>query len=212
MNGNSAILLFCAIAVLCSCKKLGSAPEEDTYRMVVKEYKTNIPLARVKINLYKCSRYDNIFGCQAISVFATRFTNEDGHYDFTQSELNQSNEGIVLSKSQYWDVSGGQGDVFMEPEALVNIVLKAIKSYPDTSFFELGIVSELGNGSSKTFRSPKDSTFTFRIFGNEKNTINWVVYARDLSCKLYCERDTLATGNLILSPKKFETLNTSINY
>lgn len=213
MKGNQFIFVFLALTVFSSCKKLiNASPQENTYLMTVKEYKTNIPLAGVLISLYKCSKYDNIFGCQSTAVFVTRSTDQNGEYAFTQSELNQSNQGIILSKSRYWERPGGQGDRPMEPEAIVNLTLKASKSYPDTSMFQLDITSELGNGSGKTFRAPKDSSFNFRLFGNQKNTVKWVVYTKDLRCYQYCNRDTLAHGSVTLNPQKFETLNTSIDY
>lgn len=171
-----------------------------------------MPLSGVRINLYKCGRYDNILGCQSKLVFATRSTDQNGEYSFTQSELNQSTEGIVLSRGRYWDVEGHQGEVLMEPEALVDITLKASRSYPDTSIFEMSTTSELGNGSAKSFRAPKDSSISYRLFGNEQNIIKWVVYTSLPRCHIYCPRDTLATGSLTLDPQKFETLKTSINY
>lgn len=214
MKANLFVFLFYALTVFSACKKSSSNfPQGNTYLMVVKEYKTNIPLAGVRISLYRCSKYDNVFGCQAKSVFATRSTDQNGEYNFTQSELNQANEGMILSKSQYWDLAGGgQGDVFMEPEAMVNLTLRTSKSYPDTSIFELKTTGELGNASFKTFRAPKDSSFNYRLFGNETNTINWVVYTKELRCYQYCIRDTLAHGSLTLNPQRFETLNTSIDY
>ena len=202
-----------ALTVFISCKKSSdNSSQGDTYLMTVKEYKTNIPLAGVKISLYKCTNYDNVFGCRSKAVFATHSTDQNGEYAFTLGELDQADQGIVLSKTQYWDMGGGQGDVLMEPEAIVNLTLKTSKAYPDTSLFELKTTSEFGIASFETFIAPKDSTFNYRLFGNEKNKINWIVYTKDLSCYQYCIEDTIARGSLTLNPQKFETLSSSIDY
>jgi len=202
-----------ALTVLGSCKKsFDNSSQGDTYLMTVKEYKTKIPLASVKISLYKCTNYDYVFGCQSKAVFATHTTDQNGEYAFTSGELNQADEGIILAKSQYWDMGGGQGEILMEPEAKVNLTLKTSKPYPDTSLFELKTTSEFGTASFQTFMAPEDSTFNYRLFGNEENVINWIVYTKDLNCYQYCIEDTLASGSLTLNPRKFETLNASINY
>jgi hypothetical protein len=100
----------------------------------------------------------------------------------------------------------------MEPEAKVNLALKATRAYPDSSMIELKTISEIGNASVENFKVPLDATHTYRLFENEKNTINWIVYTKDLSCFQYCILDTLASGSLILNPQKFETLNAAIDY
>lgn len=211
MKINIFILSLVAFAAV-SCKKSSTPAQENTYLMTVKEYKTNIPLAGVKISLYKCTDYDNVFGCLSKSVFATHTTDENGEYSFTQGEINQATEGVILSKSKYWDMHGGPGLVLMEPEAMVNLTVKASNTYPDTSIFELNTISELGNGNAEIFNAPKDTSFNFRLFGNETNIINWVVYTKDTKCLQYCIRDTLSLGSLILNPQKFETLDATIDY
>ncbi|WP_373517175.1 hypothetical protein [Pricia sp.] len=200
-----------ALTVFNSCSS-DSSTQEDTYLMTVKEYKTNIPLAGVKISLYKCTNYDNEFGCQSKAVFATHFTDQNGQYAFTSSKYSQVNEGIILSKSQYWDMQGNQGEIPMEPEAIVNLTLKTSNAYPDKSLFQLKTTGELGSASFETFIAPKDSTFSYRLFGNEINTINWIVLTKELGCYQYCDYDTIASGSFILNPKKFETLNSSVDY
>ena len=213
MKKNPFILLFYAISVFSSCKKpVVNPPQENTYTMTVKEYKKNIPLGGVTISLYKCSNYDYIFGCQSKSLFATHSTDENGKYTFTQREINQASQGIILSKPQYWDKNGGEGDVLMEPVAIVNLTIKASKSYPDTSIFELKTVSDFGDVSRKTFTAPKDSLINYTLFGNEKNTISWAVFTKDFNCYIYCVKDTLASGILTLNPDRFEILYSSINY
>ncbi len=46
--------------ISCSKSKDKEMATDETYQMEVLEYKTNIPLPSVKIELYRCSDYDNI--------------------------------------------------------------------------------------------------------------------------------------------------------
>lgn len=196
-----------------SCKKTpadGSA--ETDYVIKVKEYKTETPLQGVKISLYTCSRYDAVFGCQQTALFASHVTDAKGEYTITGNELTRANEGIVLSKTQYWERNGGTGENLLEPEAWVNLSLKAKNSYPDTSFFALRSTGALGISSIQTFKAPGDSVVRFRLFGNETNEANWIVYTMDPVCYQFCKIDTLASGVVSLNPKKFETLSASLNY
>ena len=105
MKINPFILSLYALTVLRSCtKSFINSSRGDTYLMTVKEYKTNIPLAGVKISLYRCTDYDNIFGCQSKSVFETRSTDHNGEYIFTSREFSQTDQGIILSKLEYRDI------------------------------------------------------------------------------------------------------------
>jgi hypothetical protein len=200
------------ITIGMACKKSADTMPETTYVIKSIEYKTNIPLPGVTIRLYECSKYDFEFGCQATALLATHITNSNGEYMITQKELNQADEGIVLSKTQYGDMNGGTGDVLMEPEAWVQLALKTNKSYPDTTFFQLKTTSEFGIASLLSFIPPKDSTVRFRLFGNEVNKVDWMVFTKDGIRGFYCIIDTLDSGSLTLSPQKFQTLTSSVNY
>jgi hypothetical protein len=213
MKKKTGYLLICIFALLSSCKKSSTgSPAETTSLIQVKEYKTNVPLPDVKISLYYCSSYDAANKCQSTSLFTTHTTDEKGQYAISQDEIKKADEGVILSKPQYWDVKGGSGENPMEPEAWVNVTLKTSNTYPDTSFFEITTSSELGNGNALSFRAPKDSTVHFRLFGNEMNEVKWVVVTELLTCQFYCPRDTFAFGNLTLNPQKFETLTSSVDY
>ena len=207
------LLLMCVMVVFVSCKKTkADTTGGNTYVIMVKEYKTNIPLPGVHISLYRCSSYDIEFGCQATSLFATYITDSKGEYKISQLDLNKADEGITLSRSQYWSRHGGTGEVAMEPEAWTNITIKASKDYPDTSLLQLKAIGEFGAASFETIKAPKDSMMKYRLFGNETNVIDWIVYTKDLSCIIYCVYDTLASGSLTLKPGKFESLASSLNY
>lgn len=213
-NLHCFLLLYLSVLLLSCTKALTDLTDlpEDTYLIKTVEYKTKVPLQGVKISLYRCSNYDAVFGCQSTSLFATHVTDGNGEYTISSQELNKSDEGIVLSKAQYWDIGGGTGENQMEPEALAMITLTSNKSYPDTSIFALTCTGELGVVSSLEFAVPKDSTIRFRIFGNETNDISWTIYTKDSKCYQYCIIDTLNSGKLSLQPKKFETVNSSIAY
>lgn len=211
MKKKYGCVLACIFVLLFSCKKSSETQTVTTYIIKVKEYKTNVPLAGVDIRLYKCTYYDFVFGCQSKSLYATHTTDNKGEYVTTQSELNKANQGIILSKPQYWDREGGNGEYPMIPEALVKIALKASKAYPDTSIFELKTTGAFGLASFQSFKAPIDSIVNFRLFGNEINKVDWIIYTKDSRC-FYCVRDILASGNLSLNPQKFETLTSSINY
>ncbi len=185
---------------------------DETYQMEVLEYKTNIPLPSVKIELYRCSDYDNIFGCQEKQIFATRFTDNSGRYSFTQSELNTSNQGIILHKANYWNAGGGQGKIYMSPEAWIDIHLIRQNKYPDTSLFRFGIMGESGIGQSYTFSAPIDTVLKVREVGNEVNTLNWEVIVKDKACYQYCIIETLAQGVLTQNPDKFGTTSLTLTY
>ncbi len=212
MKKNYGCMLTCIFFLLFSCKKSSTeTPAVTTDLIKVKEYKTNVPLPGVNIRLYRCSKYDYVFGCQSTALFATHTTDNKGEYALTKSELNKADEGIVLSKSEYWNRKGGTGENPMEPEAWVKIALKASKAYPDSSIFVIQTIGEIGGGASQSLKAPKDSIINFRLIGNEINKVTWVLYTK-YSCIYYCSGDTLAFGSLSLNPQKFETLTSSIIY
>jgi len=201
------------VALFVSCKKsLTASSGENTFTITVKEHKNRIPLAGVIISLYKCSNYDAVFGCMSTTVFARYTTDQKGEYVISRGDLNRANEGIIFSKPQYWDRSGGTGEIPMQPEAWVKIGLKASKRYPDSSFFEIQTVGELGAGGHQSFPAPADSIINFRLIGNEMNKVTWVLLKKDPGCIYYCIRDTLAFGSLFFNPQKFEQLTSSLNY
>lgn len=209
----SFILLAGLLISLVNCSKSSSGSNNGTpVTITVKEYKTNIPLPGVRIDLLKCSRYDNVFGCQEVTLFASHTTDANGEYKTTETEINKADEGIFLSKATYFQAAGGTGENFLEPEAFVNLAVKAVNSYPDTALLQVRAHGELGFDSKLSFFAPLDSMVHFTLFGNETNQIYWTVYTRVLSCQFGCIVDTLASGNFSLSPQKAETLSANIDY
>lgn len=207
------LLKILLVVMLISCSKskekgTGQIPDQ----IEVLEYKTNIPLASVQIDLYHCSNYDAVFGCLAKQIFSTEFTDNTGKYTFKSGELNRADEGIVLHKATYWDTNGGSGTIFMSPEAWIDLHLTRQNNYPDTSLFRFIVTGEYGRVNLITFQSPADTVVKVRAFGNETNTIDWQVIVKDRACYQYCIIDTLAKGVLTQHLDKFGTASLSISY
>jgi hypothetical protein len=206
-------LIACILVLSVSCTKSSTEnPNDNNYRIIVKEYATRVLLPAVQIKLYTCSNYDVVFGCQSASLYTTLMTDQKGECTITNQQLNKANQGMLFSKSQYWDRQGGSGENFLEPEAWVRINLKTINNYPDTSFFVLTSTSQLYTKSILTFKATRDTVVNFRLFGNQTNKLNWMVYTKDSRCFQYCPIDSITGGNLTLNPQKFENMTTSINY
>lgn len=214
MKKQSLYLLICTFTLFASCSSSDYFHEDNTedntiYTIKVKEYKTNLPLEGVKINLYYCE-YDIEFGC------LTRFlpvytTDEKGETKIPKEVYTKADKGFISKKTQYWDRNIKTKEIVMEPEAWAKISLKTNTTFPSTSLFVLKTTGELNIESFKSFKAPKDSIIDFRLFGNEINKIDWVVYKTGYPP--YCNPcDILASGSLSLNPQKFETLTSSINY
>src|SRR6266487_937098 len=129
------LLVYISVLFVSCTKSLTENSNDNSSRITVKEYGTNVLLPGIQIKLYTCSNYDFVFGCRATSQFATLITDQKGECTITNQQLNKANEGMVFSKSQYWERQGGTGENFLQPEAWVKIDLKAINTYPDTSLF-----------------------------------------------------------------------------
>jgi hypothetical protein len=194
-----------------SCSK-SKENEMATDQMEVLEYKTNSPLASVQIDFYRCSDYDNIFGCRAKEIFARGITDNNGMYTFKPGELNRSTEGIILHKVKYWNTNGGTDKRYMSPEAWIDLRLIRQNNYPDTSLFRYVVQGESGGGTLVSFKTPIDTIIKVIAFGNEANTLNWQVIVKDRACYQYCIIDTLAKGTLTQNLDKFGTTSLTLSY
>lgn len=204
------LVSFAIACIVCfSCKKEKNTG--STYLMIVKEAKTNTPIPGVTIQLFKCSRYDDVFGCRSRALFATHVTDEKGEYRF-DGELNAANEGVILKKSGYWDGSGGEGERFIVPLAWVDIHLTTQTDYPDTSSFQISASNGLAGESIGPFRPPKDSTIHLSLAGNDINQLSWSVFYQDPKCYLYCPRDSFASGLFSITAAKHETVKYELAY
>lgn len=208
MKKQSLYLIIYTCAVLASCSS--PATEEASYYVIkVKEYKTDVPLEAVEISLYYCN-YDIEFGCQR-RLLSTYLTDNKGEYRITKEAYLKSDEGFISKKMHYWTTNKKAEVIPMEPEAWVRFVLKTDTTYPNTSFFSITTTGELGLESTQKFKTPRDSIIDFRLFGNEMNKVDWVIYRTGYPP--YCNPcDVLASGSVFLSPQKFETATAAIKY
>jgi hypothetical protein len=194
-----------------SCSK-SKENEVATDQIEVFENKTNSPLASVQIDFYRCSNYDNLFGCQATQIFATGITDNKGIYLFKPGELNKADEGIILHKVNYWNTGGGVGKVYMKPEAWIDLHLIRQNNYPDTSLFRYRVQGESERGDLVSFSAPMDTIIKVIAFGNEANTLNWQVIVKDRTCYQFCPIDTLGNGVLTQTLDKFGTISLTLSY
>lgn len=204
-------LLICLLLFNCT-KSKNEQGANNNEKIEVLEFKTKEPIASAKLDLYRCTNYDNIFGCLAKAIFASGITDKNGIYNFKPGELNRADEGILLSKSNYWTAGGGTGTVFMYPEAWISLHVVKQNIYPDTSLFQIRAEGENYSVSLVTFHAPVDSIIKIRAFGNQVNSIKWHVIVKDTKCYQYCPTDTLASGNLVQNLGKFETVPITISY
>lgn len=166
----SVILL--PLSLFISCLK----SKEATTLFEVFEFKTNVPIPSVQIDLLRCSDYDNLFGCRTIAVFATGYTDNNGKYSFKQSELNRSTQGIELSKQNYWRKGGNPGKNYLSTEGWINLHLIRQNNYSlPRLFFDYEILGESYSESGILLQIPVDTTIKIRAFGNQVNKINWVI-------------------------------------
>ncbi len=152
------------------------------------------------------------FGCRAKQLFATGQTDNNGKYISMHGEINHADEGIVLSKANYWNAQGGTGKRYMSPEAWINLHLSRQKNYPDTSLFSYVIAGEYNQGESISFKPPTDTVVKVRAFGNEANTLNWQVIVKTKDCYIGCNTDTLSKGVLTQKFNKFVTTSINLSY
>ncbi len=198
------------LVLLISCKKTEEKP--DSIEMQVLEYNTTTPLANVGFRLYTCAHYDFVFGCTRVSSFFSGSTDAQGIYRFTSQQLNKANEGIELTKSQYWKGSGGEGVRYMVPEGWLNVRLIKETAYSDTTLFAYKVVG-MGAESNRIFigRLPNDTTIRMRAFGNQLNTIELYTSADPLLC-LYLCFDELQDTMVVQNVPRFQDLSVTRRY
>lgn len=206
-----SVFVFLVLNMTCSSdSSLDTSPlSANTGEMVVitvKEYKTNLPLSGVKFGTYYCNGYDSEFGnCISPILWSSCTTDNSGNCNcsFPKSAF----EKITVEKSMYWSVYSRSSNVYLiEPEAWVDVNFKTDVEYPSTSTFFIIINGELR--LVREFIQPAyNSNKVFRLFGNEENKVDWVLY------KTFNSNDEiLASGSFTLNPKKFENLTYTLAY
>jgi hypothetical protein len=134
-----AIALFTAFAIA-SCKKNEQVDNFETLEVV--ELNPNKPVSGAAVTLYKCTSYDNIFGCRQVGVFSVSTTNSSGVAKISSIDYSRADEGIKISKTGYWTQDGYSGKNELCPEGWINLNIKRNSSYPDSLFFILFNVEE----------------------------------------------------------------------
>jgi hypothetical protein len=216
-NRKLLVILSLSIFISCSKSKEEATSQEATSLFEIFEYKTNTPVSSVRINLLRCSYYDLVFGCQATEIVSTGLTDNNGRYSFKQSELNRSNQGIKLHKSNYWDAGGNPGINYIAPESWISIHLirQNVYSFPRL-FFRYDINGESGNARINPFTVPFDTIIKVRAFGNQVNRVNWQIgsgiSSSYISFNNYSVTPILANGILTQSPDRFGTTSITLTY
>lgn len=220
-------LAFCydilAIVVLSfvnsGCIKSDSEPA-NTYRTLkVLEYKTNLPIAGVSVNIYECKRH-SFGGCSELSSPATTATDNEGNFRFN-SRLN-----VYFAEARrdgYWEGStGGEdfwgstlpvGDIYLTPIAYTKIHLKKINLHSA----DLSLVVDISNSSSSAFLyggprgvygQPQDTTAVLPSYGYTNNFLRWHFF--DTMGNI----DTIDRGGTLPGYyiNRFDTASVEINY
>ncbi|KIA86122.1 hypothetical protein [Flavobacterium sp. AED] len=204
------VFVFLVLNITCSPDiNLDSSPPANSGEMgviTVKEYKTNLPLSGVKFSTYYCNAYDSEFGnCISPILWSSCTTDSKGNCkcSFPKNAF----EKVTIEKSMYWSrYYIINNEYLIEPEAWVNLNFKTVVAYPSTSTFFIIINGELR--FVREFIQPTyNSSKVFRLFGNEENKVDWVLY------KTFNSSDEiLASGSFVLNPAKFENLTYTLNY
>jgi hypothetical protein len=171
------ILLFiCTI----SCRRSG----DKMTNLKVVEYKTNKPVSGAIINLYTMGEFDNDCHCWSTKPLLKKQTDENGVCLIGNSDFNQAQTGITLSKENYWPVGNPffvSRQTTYEMAYIGQLKLHLIKSnaYPETATLGIVCKGEQVNSITSPFTYyplPVDSSFTMDAFGGQINAVCWTVY------------------------------------
>jgi len=206
------IIVFIVFNIKCSndIDPINLVPPPDVGEMVlikVKEYKTNLSLSGVKFSTYSCKEYDIEFGnCTDRVLFSSCMTDNNGTCNCRFPKNNF--EKVTIEKSMYWPriYSENSYEYMIEPQAWVNINFMTDVEYPTTSYFFITVNGE--KGFERSFiQAANNSNSILTLFGNEENTVDWVLYKTFNSTS-----EILKSGNFTLKPNKFENLSYTLNY
>lgn len=215
-NNTLHILMFAFLTLLISCSNSDSMGDDNDIIVIkTKEHKTNLPLEGVKVTLYGCSQLDFEFGCISPDLQAPFNSDANGNCRVPKNIYNKMDEKAVVEKSKYWRKSykSSGTELAIEPEAWVTITTKTTMTYPSTSFIALRTTGELGVVSVEKIIPASTSNLNYRLFGNETNKIDWVLYESGNLVGIYCfDCPVISSGNFILHPQKFEQLAYTLNY
>lgn len=217
MKKNTFILIVVFFTFLLSCSKDDSGNDEQGIVVIkIKEHKTNLPLEGVNLTLYGCGKVDWELGCVGHTQ-ANFISDANGNCNVPRNVYTGNNEKAKITKPKYWNIVHKYNltELAIEPEAKVFITLRTTTEYPSTSYIELKTTGELGLTSTTRMVPAQSSTFNFRLFGNEENKIDWILYDSgypgypNTNCRTCM---AIAYGSFTLHPQKFENLTYTLNY
>jgi hypothetical protein len=199
-----------------ACKKSDSVPPVYYTTLKVLEFKTNLPLAGAKVEIYKCTKH-GFGGCSDISLLRTLSTDKDGNFQF-DSKLDVF--FVNASHQQYWDgSSGGEtlwGDllpvtnIYLAPVAYTKIHLKKVNPHASGLSMVLNVKPDSSTlyGSTAAFSLPADTTFAMASHGNINNVVSWY-FINGMG-----NVDTTEMGGQLPSYyiNRFDTASVEINY
>lgn len=210
------ILMILFLTLFTSCSNdIDLSTGDETIVIKIKEHKTNLPLEDVKVTLYGCSQIDFEFGCISPDLEAAFNSDANGNCIVPKNVYNKMNGKAVVEKTKYWRKSykNSSLELSIEPEAWVNITTKTTTKYPSTSFILFRTTGELGVVSVEKITPANSSNLNYRLFGNETNIINWVLYESGNPVGIYCaDCPVISSGTFILNPQKFEQTTYTLNY
>ncbi|WPR72417.1 hypothetical protein SLW70_04555 [Flavobacterium sp. NG2] len=206
-----SIFIFLFFNIKCSSDKnldlLSGDNLGEKVAIKVKEYKTNLPLPGVKFSTYYCKGYDQYVGCINEILLSSCVTDSNGSCNCSFPK--KAFEKVTIEKPMYWSKqlnNYGDFEYIIHPEAWVNVNFKTDAVYPSSSTFFIIINGEL-QFVREYIQAINNSNKVFRLFGNEENKVDWVLYKTFNS-----NSDILNSGSFILNPKKFENLTYTLTY
>lgn len=176
------LLLLCVTALVC-CKKSDTNPANIIQQMRVLEYKTNTPLADVKVDMYSCIPPPGMTTCDTGHLIFSGYTDESGIVATTQ--FYHAVFGITLTKDNYITAAGGAGDRYMYPAAYLRLHLIKDSAYADTTAFVYYTDSTLSSGVgsyTSITPPPADTIINLQLPGDSTYTITCGVVIPVLNC------------------------------
>lgn len=175
-------LLLCVTVLLC-CKKETTNPADVIQQMKVLEYKTNMPLANVRVDMYSCIPPPGRTNCDTGHLIFTGYTDTNGIV--STNEFYHAAFGITLTKDNYITAAGAAGTVYMYPAAHVRLHLIKDSVYADTTAFVYYIDSTLRAGAgSFTYLTPPpaDTIIQLQLPGDSTYNIFCGVVIPPVNC------------------------------
>lgn len=185
------------------------APDSgEVITVKVTEYKTNLPVTRVKVSTFSCKNYDVEFGnCTEQVLFSSCTTNSTGTGNCRFPKINFHK--VTLEKPQHWLATYRNENNYrytIVPESWIEISFQTNVDFPETAHFFITVTGD--NSYTQTFIPESGiSTETLTLLGNQENDIDWVLYETNNASSA-----VLNSGSFTIEAGKFENLSYTLNY